>query len=97
MTQIGLVEGNNYLPVGLSKPGKDCIEGLLPERVLSKVYAQNTDLVAQMGAADSKERKSAKNSLKQKLLTELKADKTIVKDDLKGFLAVFKALSKLQQ
>lgn len=97
MSQIGLVEGDSYLPIGLLKPGKDCIEGLLPERVLAKVYAQNTDLVMQMGSVDTKERKSAKNSLKQKLLTEFKADKTIVKDDLKGFFAVFKALAKLQQ
>lgn len=97
MSQIGLIEGDTYLPIGVPKPGKDCIEGLLPERVLAKVYGQNTELVMQMGSADAKERKSAKNSLKQKLLTEFKVDKTIVKDDLKGFLATFKSLTKLQQ
>lgn len=97
MTQIGLVEGDGYLPIGHPKSGKDCIEGFLPERVLAKIYGQHTDLVMQMGSADTKERKSAKNSLKQKLLTEFKADKTIVKEDLKGFIPVFKALTKLQQ
>lgn len=97
MSQIGLVEGDGYLPIGIAKSGKDCIEGLLPERILSKVYGQNTDLVMQMGSADAKERKSAKNSLKQKLLTEFKADKAVVKEDLKGFISTFKALAKLHQ
>ena len=97
MTQLGLIEGDSYLPIGIPKSGKDCIEGLLPERVLAKVYGQNTDLVMQMGSADTKERKSAKNSLKQKLLTEFKADKTIIKDDLRGFLSAFKSLAKLHQ
>ena len=51
----------------------------------------------QMGSADTKERKSAKNALKQKLLTEFKADKAVVKEDLKGFISAFKALAKLHQ
>lgn len=95
MTQVGLTEGSGYLPIGTSKPGKQCVEGLLPDRVLSKVYAANTDLVMALSSADGKERKSAKSSLKQRLLTEFKADKAVTRDDLKGFVPVFKALSKL--
>lgn len=95
MIQIGLAEGKGYLAVGSSKAGKQCIEGLLPERVLSKVYGANTDLVMALSSADGKERKYAKSSLKQKLLAEFKADKAVVKEDLKGFLPVFKALLKL--
>ncbi len=95
MAQVGLVEGVGYIAVGTQKPGKQCIEGLLPERVLSKVYSANTDLVMALTAADSRERKSAKSSLKQKLLTEFKSDKSITRDDLKTFLPVFKALAKI--
>ena len=95
MSQIGLTEGVGYLTVGSGKPGKQCIEGLLPDRVLSKVYAANTDLVMALSSADGKERKSAKGSLKHKLLAEFKADKAVLKDELKGFLPVFKALSKI--
>lgn len=95
MTQIGLIEGTSYLPIGNPKAGKQCIEGLLPERLLSKVYGANTDLVMALSSADSRERKSAKNSLKQKLLVEFKQDKSVSKDELKGFLPIFKALSKL--
>jgi hypothetical protein len=46
-------------------------------------------------SADSKDRKSAKSSLKHKLLSEFKSDKTITRDDLKPFLPVFKALLHL--
>lgn len=97
MQQIGLVEGDSYLPIGIAKAGRECIEGLLPERILSKVHAKNTDLVMQMCSGDSKERKSAKSSMKQALLSEFKADKTIGKEDLKGFLSTFKSLAKLHQ
>jgi putative ATP-dependent endonuclease of the OLD family len=95
MTQVGLVEGTGFLAIGSLKPGKQCIEGLLPDRVLSKVHAANTDVVMALTAPDAKERKSAKSSLKQKLLTEFKTDKSISRDDLKAFLPVFKALSRL--
>ena len=95
MAQVGLVEHSGFLAVGSSKPGKQCIEGLLPERVLSKVHSANTDLVMALTSADSKDRKSAKSSLKHKLLSEFKSDKTITRDDLKPFLPVFKALLHL--
>ena len=95
MEQIGLVEGGNYLTIGATKPGKQCIEGLLPERILSEVYSQNTDLVMQLTSAEGKDRKSAKSSLKQKSLMKFVADKSITKDELKGFIPIFRALSKL--
>ena len=95
MTQVGLVENIGFLAVGSTKPGKQCIEGLLPERVLSKVYGENTDLVMALTSAENKDRKSAKSTLKQKLLAEFKSDKTISRDELKPFLPVFKALSRL--
>ena len=95
MAQVGLEEGKGFLAVGSSKPGKQCIEGLLPERVLSKVYSANTDLVTALTSAENKDRKWAKGSLKQKLLAEFKSDSTIVREDLKPFLPVFKALAKL--
>jgi putative ATP-dependent endonuclease of the OLD family len=95
MSQVGLVENTGFLAVGSMKPGKQCIEGLLPDRVLSKVYSANTDLVMALTSAETKDRKLAKSSLKQKLLTEFKADRTIAREELKPFLPVFKALSRL--
>ena len=94
MNQIGLIEGKNFLMVGANKPGRQCIEGLIPERILSKVYSSNTDLVMQLTSQDNKERKSAKNNLKAKILAEFKSDKSITADDLKLFLPIFRAIKK---
>jgi len=95
MAQVGLVEGTGYLTVGANKPGKQCIEGLLPDRLLARVYGANPDLVIALTSADGKERKSAKSSLKQKLLTEFKSDKAVTKEDLKPFVPIFKALGRI--
>lgn len=97
MHQVGLEDGSDYLKVGIDKPGKQCIEGLLPERILAKVYSENTDLVMALSSADGRDRKSAKSSIKQKILSALKADPTIRRDDLKPFLPIFKILTKLQR
>lgn len=95
MSQVGLVENTGYLAVGSTKPGKQCIEGLLPERILSKVHSANTDLVMALTSAESKDRKSAKGILKQKVLAEFRSDTTVSRDELKPFLPLFKALSRL--
>ncbi|MCM2283172.1 MAG: ATP-binding protein [Desulfobacula sp.] len=95
MKQIGLKEGEDYLPIGIDKPGKQCIEGLVPERILSKVHSENTDLVMQLGAQDPKQRKSAKNALKRKILSAFQVEKNITEDELKLFKNLFKSLSSL--
>lgn len=94
MQQIGLVEGTQYMAIGANKPGRQCIEGLLPEKILAKVYSENTDLVMQLSAAETKDRKAAKSSLKQKLLAEFKSSKDLGAEDLKAFSPIFKALAK---
>lgn len=95
MTQVGLAENTGYLAIGSNKPGKQCIEGLLPERILADVYSANTDLVMALTSAETRDRKSAKNTLKQKLLSEFKAAKSISREDLKPFLPIFKALARI--
>lgn len=94
MQQIGLIEGTQYLAIGINKPGRQCIEGLLPEKILAKVHSENTDLVMQLSSAETKDRKSAKSLIKQKLLAEFKTSKDLSADDLKSFNYIFKALTK---
>ena len=94
MQQIGLVEGAQYMAIGATKPGRQCIEGLLPEKILARVYSENTDLVMQLSAAETRDRKTAKSSLKQKLLAEFKNSKDLGAEDLKAFSPIFKALTK---
>jgi putative ATP-dependent endonuclease of the OLD family len=93
MLQLGLKEGIDFMAIGTNKAGKQCIEGLVPERVLSKVYSENTDLVMQLTAQETKDRKSAKSALKQKILAKFQSEPEIIADDLKGFLSLFKNLS----
>jgi len=75
---MGLIDGTDFCAVGVEKPGKDRIEGLLPDAVYKEVYAENVDDVTALGSNDSKAKKQAKTNLKYATLekfrkTELEA------------------------
>jgi hypothetical protein len=94
LTGLGLVEGQSFLPVGIHKPGKDAIEGLLPESVYSAVFSREHDLVMQMGSQKSEQRKEAKKKLKKLLLNEFKSRKDYSKEDLAGFVRLGQHIGK---
>lgn len=94
LTRVGLRDGKDHLALGVAKPGKDCIEGLLPSAVLSEVNAQETDLVMQLGSKDNKSRRSAKNSLKKRYLEVFKATSTFEATELDSLDRVVKAINK---
>ncbi len=83
LSRLGLKEKNDYIPLGLNQPGKDCIEGLLPLRVLAAVNGKETDLVMKLGSKDNKERRKAKDALKQNYLEEFKSHTDYSKQELK--------------
>lgn len=83
LSRLGLKEKNDYIALGLNQPGKDCIEGLLPLRVLAAVNGKETDLVMKLGSKDNKERRKAKNALKQKYLEEFKSHTDYSEQELK--------------
>lgn len=92
LERLGLVEFENFCSVGLKKPGQNRIEGLVPDTIKSSVSRDNPDLVMAM-AADSTERKKAKDNFKLKLLDEFKkAD--LNEADLKDFRTLFKKIAK---
>jgi putative ATP-dependent endonuclease of OLD family len=93
MDTLNLEEGKDHMAVGLKEDGKDCIEGLLPKSILSNVYSKNTDLVMKLTSTDTKKRKSAKNELKNKLLSEFKAKESQTIEDLKEFKPLFKNIN----
>lgn len=97
MRQLGLSGDVDYMAVGIQGDGKACIEGLLPQRVHSKVYGDNTDLVLKLGSADTAKRKSAKNELKVKLLEEFKSADQVQASDLKEFKSLFLHIKKAFQ
>jgi hypothetical protein len=94
MSALSLEENKDYFMVGIEKPGKKCIEGLLPDSLLSSVYAKNTDLVTQLTSVNTKERNDAKSSLKKKYLEEFKAKRDWNIEDLKLFKSLFISITK---
>lgn len=72
LESIGLKEKQDYLAIGKSTPGADCIEGLLPSQIVSSVYATEVDLVRATQSTKPDERKSARNNLKARLLDQLR-------------------------
>lgn len=94
MMQLSLKNDDDHMAVGLNEDGKECIEGLLPQNVLSNVYGNNTDVVMRLSSADSKVRRSAKSELKTKLLEEFKKSNNISISDLKHFKPLFANIAK---
>jgi len=72
LESIGLVEGKDFCAVGKNSPGRECIEGLLPESILSEVYAAHVEEVMALGSADSKAKKAAKSTLKNAALEKFR-------------------------
>lgn len=94
MKHLDLLEDTDHMAIGIEDDGKDCIEGLLPSSVLSSVHAANTDTVMRLTSTDTSKRKSAKNTLKTKLLDEFKNTKGLSANDLKKFKSLFSNIVK---
>ncbi len=93
LSGLGLKQNEDFLPLGDGADGKDCIEGLLPHRILSAVCGRETDLV--MKLSSSKGRKEAKQGLKNLYLEEFKGCGDYTKDELRGFEKVIKLVNKV--
>jgi predicted ATP-dependent endonuclease of OLD family len=93
LTRIGLKESVNFIPVGLNQAGKDSIEGLLPDRILSAVNGRETDLVMSMRSINNQERRKAKDELKKKYLAEFKLHTDYTKSELGHLDKVIKIIN----
>lgn len=94
MTQLSLSVDTDHMAVGIDDDGKDCIEGLLSSSILASVHGSNTDLIMKLTSTDSSKRKSAKNSLKSKLLEEFKSTENLTANDLQKFKSLFNNITK---
>lgn len=74
LKSLGFERKKHYEALGLDQPGKRSMEGLLPQSVTQKVYADNHELVQAMMSGEKSERESAKSRLKRLLLERFKAD-----------------------
>jgi predicted ATP-dependent endonuclease of OLD family len=93
LSRVGLNENNDYIALGADQAGKDCIEGLLPQSVLSAVNGRETDLVMRLGSKDNAERRKAKDALKKLYLNEFKSRTDYTKDDLKELAKVVRLVN----
>ena len=80
LKRAGLKEDEHFIPLGVAQAGKDCIEGLLPQRVISAVHGKETDLVMKLS---SSERRRAKDELKRKYLEEFRSHTDYSNEELK--------------
>jgi hypothetical protein len=70
---LGFERRRTYLPIRVEAPGKKNIEGLLPERVRTAVYAENADVVDALNGTNT-ERRDARARLKRLLLERFKTE-----------------------
>lgn len=91
LMRLNLTENQHYVPIGVNRPGKDCIEGLLPARVLATVNGREVDLVMELG---SREKKNAKEELKRKYLEEFISNIDYTKEELKEFSKLIDLINK---
>ena len=97
LERIGLEESKDFCAIGVTGPGCDCIEGLLPPSLKRQIYAERHDLVTAMGSQDSKARTSAKNALKAALFekfSEINVDEKELSEFKRMFSSISKAFSK---
>jgi hypothetical protein len=72
LESIKLQAEKDFCAIGVSKPGRECIEGLLPETIMAEVYAERVDDVMALGSANSAAKKSAKSNLKHAAIEKFK-------------------------
>jgi len=90
LSRAGLIPDTDSLPLGVRKPGQDCIEGLLPQSILARVTGRETDLVMALSSSD---RRNAKQNLKKHFLAEFKSTSTIPNDEIKYLAHVVKKIN----
>lgn len=72
LKSIGLQADIDFCAVGIEKPGKECIEGLLPDALLAEVYSERVEDVTALTSPNSSARNSAKSTIKRAALEKFK-------------------------
>ena len=91
---IGLIENKEFIIIGKDEIGKKCIEGLVPDFLLQKVYSENVDLVRQ-SMENSEYGKTARSTIKTKILESFKLEEEQQNLEIfKDFYPLVKKLNK---
>lgn len=70
LASTGFKDGLDAIAIGENSPGKRCVEGLLPEPVVSKVSSDHPKIVMALNSDDKEERENAGKAFKKKCLEE---------------------------
>ncbi len=89
----GFVHKDNFLGLGVNKPGMRAVEGLLPQDLVASVNNEHHELVQQAMYGTKEEQKSAKNSMKKNYLTKFKAECQPTKEWFGEFYKVVKIIN----
>lgn len=79
---LGLTENKEFIIIGKNETGKKCIEGLVPQTLLSRVYGDNVELV-QQSLENSEDGKLARSQIKAKVL------EAFITEDKNGNMEIF--------
>lgn len=91
---LGFEKNKDYAWVGANAAGKKNIEGLLPDAIVTAVYASNAGLVQAATNGTPDEQKSAKSKIKELLLAEFKLKAEPTEEFYKGFYPLVKQANK---
>jgi putative ATP-dependent endonuclease of OLD family len=94
LERLGLKEGHDCMALGKNKAGYDCIEGLLPDRVLGEVTGSQPELVMKLTSKNNKDRKSAKEALKKLYLATFKTIADVTIDEVAELKKVIMCINK---
>ena len=94
LIRLGLKEGADFCAVGQDRPGRQSVEGLLPEKIISAVNGRETDLVMELSSSKSEERRHARQNLKKEYLTEFKAHGDYSDGELKEFVKLGRVIRR---
>ena len=90
---IELTAETDFCAIGLDKPGRDCIEGLLPESILADVYKDCVEDVMALTSANAAARKTAKSNLKKAALKKFETSK-LTSADIPELAKLMKKIAK---
>lgn len=91
---LGLKENQEFIVIGKNETGKKCIEGLIPHNLLSKIYADNVELV-QKAMENSNDGKASRSELKAKILESFKLEGQTDLSNYSEFYKISKVLNKI--
>lgn len=93
LARLGLKDAADFLALGINSAGMDCIEGLLPKRILDAVNGRETDLIMKLGSRDTNDRKRAKDALKKMYLQEFSVTSDLAKEETKDLARAVKSIN----